>query len=407
MQKGPLVAKQLPEDPMVRDLIGQIKRMQVSRRGLVKGAGVGIAGAGALSLAACATGAPALPGDGSGGEINWGNWTYYLDFDDEKQIFPTLWQFMEETNIWVNYYEDVDDNNTFYGKIKDQLALNQDIGYDTVCLTDWMVGRLINNSQIQKFDRANMPNVQSNMIPSFDNLNVDPGRNFSVPWQGVMAGIAWNKELVPNGIKTVDDLLKPELKGKVGVLSEMRDTMGIIMQSQGVDISGDWGDEQFDAALAWLDDALKSGQIARVKGNSYTQDLQKEDTWAAICWSGDIAILNDESGDRWEFNIPESGGTSSADAFIIPNGTDKNAQVEELVNFYYDPLIAAEVADYVWFATPVEGAQEAMEQVNPEQVNNTLIFPDDTMQSRLHGFRVLTAAEDKKYSEAFQKVLGN
>lgn len=400
------MAKQLPEDPLVQNVIRQLQSMRVSRRGLVQGASIAAVGAGALSLAACSSGS-ALPGDGSAGEINWGNWTYYLDVDESGQIFPTLWEFMETSNIRVNYYEDVDDNNTFYGKIKDQLELNQDIGYDTVCLTDWMCGRLIGNKQVQKFNKANMPNVTANMLPSFDNLTVDAGRNYTIPWQGVMAGIAWNKEFVPNGIKTLDDLLKPELKGKVGVLSEMRDTMGIIMLGQGVDISGDWGDEQFSNALQWLDDALKSGQIARVKGNSYTQDLEKDDTWAAICWSGDIAILNDESGDRWSFDIPESGGTSSADAFFLPNGTDKNAQVEELINFYYQPDIAAQVADYVWFVTPVNGAQEAMESVNPKQVDNPLIFPDQAMQSRLRGFRVLTSAEDKKYSAEFQKVLGN
>lgn len=400
------MAKQLPEDPMVRDLIGRIKSMQMTRRGLVKGVGAGVVGAGALSLAACSTGS-SLPGDGSGGEIIWGNWTYYLDFDDQTQIYPTLWEFMETTNIRVEYYEDIDDNNTFYGKIKDQLELKQDIGYDVITPTDWMIGRLIGDGQVQEFNKANMPNVVANLLPAFDNLNADPGRNFSVPWQGVLAGFVWNKELVPGGIKVLDDLLKPELKGRVGVLSEMRDTMGIIMLGQGVDISGDWGDEQFNNALQWLDDGLKSGQIARVKGNSYTQDLEKDDTWAAIAWGGDVAILNDESGDRWEFNIPESGGTVSSDSFTMPVATEKQAQVEELINFYYDPLIAAQVADYVWFATPVKGAQEAMEQVNPDQVNNTLIFPDEAMQSRLKGFRVLTPAEDKKYSTEFQKVLGN
>ena len=165
------MAKQLPEDPMVRDLIGRIKNMQMTRRGLVKGVGAGAVGAGALSLAACSSGS-SLPGDGSGGEINWGNWTYYLDFDDQAQIYPTLWEFMETTNIRVNYYEDIDDNNTFYGKIKDQLELNQDIGYDTFCPTDWMVGRLIGDQQIQKFDKANMPKVLANMLPSFDNITV-------------------------------------------------------------------------------------------------------------------------------------------------------------------------------------------------------------------------------------------
>ncbi|MBK0418531.1 spermidine/putrescine ABC transporter substrate-binding protein [Leucobacter sp. CSA1] len=404
------MASRMPEDPMVRRLIALMNKARMDRRTLLRGALMGGASAGALALSSCSSGGGGSveQGDGSAGSIVWGNWTYYLDFDEETQTWPSLDAFMAETNIDVQYIEDIDDNNTFYGKIKDQLALDQDTGYDVICPSDWLIGRLVQDGQIQKLDRADMPNTDR-LIPSMVDANTaDPGRQYSMPWQGVMAGMVWNKEAVPNGIRSLDDLMHPDLKGKVGVLSEMRDTMGVIMQGQGVDIAGDWGDAEFDAALAWLDDGLKSGQIAQVKGNSYTQDLEKDDTLAAIAWSGDIAILNSESGDRWSFEIPEAGGTLAADAFVIPNGTseDNVPLVNQLIDYYYEPEVAAQVADYVWFITPVDGAQEAMEQVNPDQVDNPFIFPDDEMQSRLHGFRTLSPQEDKKYSAAFSKILG-
>ena len=50
------------------------------------------------------------------------------------------------------------------------------------------------------------------------------------------AGIAWNKEEFPDGLANVSDLWRPELKGRVEVLDEMRDTIGLIMLEQGVDI---------------------------------------------------------------------------------------------------------------------------------------------------------------------------
>ena len=403
------MVRRMPEDPIVRRIVGMMRQNQMSRRALLRGAAVGAAGAGTLALSACGGGGSSIDqGDGSAGSIVWGNWTYYLDYDEETQTWPSLDAFMAETNISVDYIEDIDDNNTFYGKIKDQLQLGQDTGYDVICPSDWMVGRLVQDGQVQKLDRAAMPNTERLLPSMVDSNTADPGRQYSMPWQGVMAGMVWNTEAVPNGIKTLDDFLAPDLKGKVGVLTEMRDTMGVIMQGLGTDISGDWGDREFDAALQWLDDGIRSGQIAQVKGNSYTQDLEKDDTLAAIAWSGDIAILNSEQGDRWTFEIAEAGGTLAADSFVIPNGTaEENVPlVNELINYYYQPEVAAQVADYVWFITPVEGAREAMEEVNPEQVDNPYIFPDEEMQSRLHGFRTLTPQEDKKYSAAFSKVLG-
>lgn len=405
------MVRPMPEDPMVRGIISMVRNAQLNRRALLRGAAVGAAGAGALALSSCGSGggSAADSGDGSAGSIVWGNWTYYLDYDDSAGTYPSLDQFGAETNIDVEYIEDIDDNNTFFGKIKDQLDQGLHTGYDVITFTDWMNARLIEAEQVQEFDHANIPNL-SRLIPSLvDSLDVDQGRHFAIPWQAPASGWVWNTELVPDGIYELDDFLRPELHGKVGVLSEMRDTMGMIMAAQGVDVAGpDWGDAEFDAALAWLDDALQSGQIANVKGNSYTQDLETEATLAAMAWTGDVVMLNMEQGNRWTLEVPESGGMITADSFTVPNGTgaEEKALVEEMINYYYEPEVAAMVADYVNFVTPVEGAREAMEEINPEQVENTLIFPDDEMNQRLLGFRTLTPQEDQQYTAAFNGVLG-
>ncbi len=395
----------MPEDPIVRDLVSLVRQQQFNRRQLLKGAAVAGAGLGTMALASCSTG-----GSGGGsGSIVWGNWTYYLDFDEATGSYPTLDAFMDEAGFKVDYIEDIDDNNTFYGKIKDQLELNQFTGYDTVCFTDWMNSRIVTAGQVQEFDYANLPNVKANLVEAqWDALDVDPGRKHTIPWQLPASGWVWNTEAVPKGIKTLDDFLRPELKGKVVVLSELRDTMGMILAGLGYDPSGDWGDKEFDEALAWLDDALKSGQIGNVKGNSYTQDLITGDALAAMAWTGDVIMMNAENDNQWTMEVPESGGMIAADSFTVPNGTtaENKAKVEELINYYYDPTVAAQVADYVTYVTPVNGAQAAMEEINPENANNPLIFPDEEMWKHLHQFRTLTAEEDKKYSTEFQNVLG-
>ena len=274
------MASRMPEDPVVRSLVNMVRQQQFNRRQVLRGAAVAGAGAGALGLASCSSGGS---GGGENGSIVWGNWTYYLDFNEETGSWDSLDAFMEETGIDVQYVEDIDDNNTFYGKIKDQLALDQHTGYDVITMTDWMNGRLVQAKQIQEFDYANLPNVKANLVDAqWDALDVDPGRKFTIPWQLPASGWVWNTEAVPNGIKTLDDFMNPELKGKVVVLSEMRDTMGMILAGLGYDPKGAWGDKEWGEALQWLDDGLKSGQIGNVKGNSYTQDLITGNALAAM-----------------------------------------------------------------------------------------------------------------------------
>lgn len=396
----------LPTDPLIRQLVLQARRATMSRRNLLQFGGLGAA---SLALAACSSGGgerPQAAEDRSESDksLIWANWPLYIDEDDEGN-YPTLVRFQEETGIEVEYRVDVDDNNSYYGRVRDQLQLGQDIGADAVCLTEWIVARMIRQGYVQEFDRSNMPNTE-NLLPILNQADFDPDRTFSMPWQGGFAGIGWNKEALPNGIRSVTELFEnPDLMGRVGVLSEMRDTIGLIMLEQGVDISGDFSAEEFTAANEVFREQVERGQIRNVKGNSYIEDLQNEDTLAAICWSGDIAALNLEAGDRWEFAIPEAGGTFWNDSFIIPIGSTKKTNVETLIDYYYRPEVAAEVAAWVNYVTPVEGAQEAARELFPDIAEDTNIFPDEEKLSQVHVFRTLTNEEESEFAEQFQSVL--
>jgi len=372
---------------------------------LLAGAG---AGATALALAACQSGPrpkPTPAADRSDGDptVRWANWAAYIDEDDDGN-YPTLQAFTEATGISVDYQVAVDDNNTYYGKVKDQLALGQDIGSDTVCLTDWMVARWIRFGYTQELDHANMPNL-ANLNPALRDPDFDPGRTYSVPWQGGFGGICWNKEAIPGGITRVSDLWDPSLKGRVGVLSEMRDTMGCIMQDLGTDIAGDWGDDDFTAAIDVFREQVDRGQVRNIKGNAYLEDLKSGDTLAAICWSGDITVINAEAGDKWEFALPVGGGTLWNDNFLVPVGSPRKSNAERLIDFYYQPEIAAEVAAWVNYITPVEGAKEAAMAIDPELAENQLIFPNADTLEQAHVFRGLTAREEQKYQTQFQSIL--
>ena len=377
---------------------------QVTRRGLI--AGTGAVGAAGL-LAACGSSGDGGGGGGDASTVRWGNWPLYLDYDEDTKKYPTLEAFSAESGITAKYFEDYNDNDEFYGKVQAQLKLNEDIGYDVVTPTDWMAARWIRLGYAQKFDTANIPN-RVNILDSLASPSFDPNRESTLTWQGIMGGFGWNTKTNPKGLRTIDDLFAPQNKGKIVVLSEMRDTIGIILLSQGVDLQT-VTEDQFMNAVDFMEGKIADGWIRGVKGNEYAEDLTAGDATAVIGWSGDMFILASENEGKFDFAIPESGGTISGDNFIIPTpvGAEAKANAEKLINYYYDPAVAAEVAAYVNYVCPVKGAQAEMEKIAPELASSSYIFPDDAMSAKLNVFRSLTPAEETTWAEAFQQAQGN
>jgi len=390
------MSKESSLSPEARSIIGAM----VSRRAVLAGAG----GLGAAGLLAACGGSDSADSSNS---VRWGNWPLYLDYDEETKKYPTLEKFTEATGIAANYFEDYNDNDEFYGKVQAQLKLGEDIGYDVVTPTDWMAARWIRLGYTQKFDAANIPN-KSNILASLASPSFDPNREQTLTWQGIMGGFGWNVEKNPKGIRTIDDLFAPQNKGKIVVLSEMRDTIGIILLSQGVNLQT-VTEDQFMNAVDFMAKKIADGWIRGVKGNEYAEDLTSGDATAVIGWSGDMFILKSENEGKFDFALPDSGGTISGDNFVIPStaSAEGKANAEKLINFYYEPAIAAEVAAYVNYVCPVKGAQAEMEKIDPALAASPFIFPDAAMSAKLNVFRSLTPAEETTWSEAFQKAAGN
>ena len=391
------MSKESSLSPEAKSILGAM----VSRRGVLAGAG-GLGAAGLL--AACGGGSDSAD---SANSVRWGNWPLYLDYDEETKKYPTLEKFKEQTGITAEYFEDYNDNDEFFGKVQAQLKLGEDIGYDVVTPTDWMAARWIRLGYTQKFDAANIPN-KSNILDSLASPSFDPNREQSLTWQGIMAGFGWNTAKNPKGIRTLEDLFSPANKGKIVVLSEMRDTVGIILRSQGVNLST-VTEDQFMNAVDFLAKKISDGWIRGVKGNEYAEDLTSGDATAVIGWSGDMFILKSENEGKFDFAIPESGGTISGDNMMIPSTVTAEAKVnaEKLINYYYEPAVAAEVAAYVNYVCPVKGAQAEMEKIDPALAASEFIFPSAKTMANLSVFRSLTPTEETTWTEAFQKAAGN
>lgn len=383
-----------------------IIRAQITRRSLLVGAGA--IGAATL-LASCSSESDsegiASPED-VGGTVRWANWTAYLDQKkvDGKRTYPSLNKFTESTGIEVDYLVDYNDNDEFYGKVQENLKAGNDIGYDIVTPTDWMTARWIRLGYAQELDAANIPN-KSNILDTLANVSFDEGRNYSLTWQSGFGGFGWNKDVVKEDIVSVEQLFSSKYKGRVEVLSEMRDTMGIILQYQGVDISKPFTEDEFMNGIDFLQKMIADGFIRQVKGNDYLEDLANGDAVAVIGWSGDMFSEN-LSGQNYGFAIPESGGTLWSDNMLIASTSANKSNSEKLMNHYYDPAIAAEVAAWVNYICPVKGAREEMEKIDPELANSPFIFPDDSTLSQVSVFRGLSAEEEFNFSAAFQEAIG-
>ncbi len=388
---------------------GAVPTRPLSRRGFLQALGVsGAALAAGPLLSACGTEGTnndaASETSGDPKKLAWSNWPLYLDTSDEDDTeHPTLAAFTEQTGIEVTYTEDINDNDEFFGKISPMLRAGRSTGRDVIVLTDWMASRMIRLGYVEKIDRANIPNSK-NLISSYEEVPFDQGREYSLPWQSGIAGIGYNPVALGREIKEVDDLFQPDLKGRLTMLTEMRDTMGLLLLSLGKSPE-DHTMADYKAAIAKLQKVVDDGYVRAFTGNEYAADLASGNILAAIGWSGDVLQLQADDPDM-QLVVPAEGGMLWSDNLMVPKGAGNKAGAEKLMDFYYDPKIAAEVAAYVNYVTPVQGAQEAMQEIDPELAANELIFPTAETLATLHSFKALDEGEEKEYQDMFQKVIG-
>jgi len=339
-------------------------------------------------------------------KVNWANWTYYIDVDPNDQTkHPTLEKFKAKYGTTVDYQEVVDDNESFFGTIKPALDAGQDTGWDVVTLTDWMAQKLVRLGWVEQFNTANMPNLVANLKDSYRNLAWDPNNDHHAPWQSGMTGLGFN-EKVTGPVTSMAQYFTadPKWKGKTDGLTEMRDALGLTMLLNGDDPTQPTRDA-CDRAVAKLEKAKSDGIIRDFKGNAYAEDLKSGDAVLAMAWSGDmVQALVDKP--TLKFAVPTEGGMLWTDNQLIPKGAAHKGTAELLIDFFYDPEIAAEVEDYVNYICPVKGADVAMAKLDPEVAKNPLIFPPQDVQDKLHIFGPLEEADETYFNQQFAKVLG-
>jgi spermidine/putrescine transport system substrate-binding protein len=387
--------------------VSGVRNTGLSRRGFLRGIGAtGAAAAGASLLAACGSdsgGDGGSTGGSDGQNLNVANWPLYIDQIKRDNQAPgtTMADFMDETGITVNYTEPINDNEEYFAKIRPVLAAGKDVGVDIFILTDWMASKLINLDWVQKIDKSNIQNFD-NLTSTLKSPTFDPTRDYTLPWQSGVTGIAYDKTLT-DPITTVNDLLtNPDLNGSITLLKEMRDTMGLILLDQGSD-PADFTADEWSSAIDTLQAANDSGQIRQFTGNNYAQLLAKGDIKACFAWSGDVIQLQFDNPNI-EFVIPDAGGMLWSDNMMIPNNAQNKANAEAWMNYYYEPKVAAKLEAWVNYICPVDGAQQEMMKIDKSLANNPLIFPSQDDYAQLSIFRALSDEEETQFASEFQNI---
>ena len=390
----------------------RLTRDQLLRRGAAGASILTIPGL----LAACGgSGSKTTPGTSTGKQqlaktLRFSNWTLYMDTNQKNHTFPSLDEFEKKFGVHVDYKEDINDNSTFGAKIEPALSRGQSIDRDIIVMTDnskWP-SLLVEKGWVEKLDKSAIPNIK-NLVKVQRHPAWDPNRDYSLPWQSGIVGIAYNDTLT-DPVLTIDDLLgNPKLKGKITVLNEMADCMCSVMLSNGDDPTH-VTDATFNRALDRLQKAKDSGQIRQFTGNDYAPPLARGDLAAAMSWSGDIPQLGPQQQTHLHWNIAKDGGNIWTDNMLIPNGGDAYT-ASVYMNYVYDPKVQGPMVGGnpkknitgIYYITPVIGAKEAALKTNPAVANNPLIFPTQQMLDNVYLFDP-KALTNQKYEEAWNNL---
>jgi len=340
--------------------------------------------------------------------LHFSNWTLYIDTNKKNHTFPSLIAFQKKTGVHVNYVEDINDNASFYHKIQPLLARGESTGRDIVVLTDndRYLGLMLEKGYAEKLDKSAIPNMK-NLIDVQKHPSFDPHRDYTLPWQSGMTGIAYNDTLT-DPVLSVDELLEnPKLKGKITVLNDIGDAMTLVMLSNGDD-PAHVTDKTWNAAFARVQKAANNGQIRRFTGNDYAPDLAAGDLSAAMSWSGDIAQIGNA---HIHWNAPKDGGAIWTDNMLIPKGGDVYT-ASVYMNYVYDPKVQGlmEAGDPkrnitgIYYIPPVKGAGVWAKKFNPPIASNPLIFPPTETLDSMHIFDN-AALNNEKYQTQWNNLI--
>jgi len=298
------------------------------------------------------------------GQLTISNWPLYID----KQTIP---QFQDQSGVSVKYIEDINSYDEFFGKMQPVLANGKSGGRSLMVASDWLAKKEYDLGYIQKLDKAALAPALSHLSP-VASKGTDADHNYSIPWQGGMTGLIVNEKLAPD-VTSVNDIFDPKYKGKVEMVTELREVVPLVMKGEGIDPATaseqDWLD-----TIDKIKQAGESGQIRRFTGNDYARDLASGDADFVIGWAADAFQLQTDNPDlRWV--MPAQGCILWWDNWVVPVGAPNPTAAYAFINYTYQPAHQAQISAWTASVTPVTGVKEVLQKSDPTLARSNLIFP--------------------------------
>jgi spermidine/putrescine transport system substrate-binding protein len=358
-----------------------------------------LAACGSSSTTSSSSSSSAPPDDGSPatGHLRISNWPLYM-----ADGFVAAFQ--GSSKLTVDYKEDFNDNEEWFAKNKEPLSRKQDIGADLVVPTQFMALRLKQLGWLNEISDTRVPN-KKNLRPDLLNDKSDPGRKYTAPYMTGMVGLAYNKAATGRAITKIDDLWDPKFKGKVSLLSDTQDGLGMILTSQGGDVASPTMDG-IQKAVDLVKEQKDKGQIRRFTGNDYADDLAAGNIVVAQAYSGDIVQLQADNPDL-QFVIPESGGDWFIDTQTIPYTTQNQHAAEAWINYVYDKPNYAKLIAFTQYVPVLADMADELNKINPKLSANPLINPPQNFVDKLHTWAALTDEQTQQFNTAYAAVTGS
>ncbi len=309
--------------------------------------------------------------------------------------------FQKATGLTVDYKEDYNDDEEWFAKNKEPLSRRQDIGCDLVIPSETIAARLNRLGWLNEIRESRWPN-KKNLQPQLLDASIDPGRKVTAPYMSGMVGLAYNRAVTGRDITKIDDLWDPALRGKVTLLSDTQDALGMIMLAQGATPVNPTS-ETVGRAVDLVREQKDKGQIRRFTGNDYAEDLAAGNVAVAQAYSGDVVQLQADNPDL-KFVIPEAGGTMTLQSMVIPYTAENQKAAEEWINYVYDRDNYAKLVAYTRYIPVLSDMTDALNKIDPGAASNPLINPPQSTLDKVKQWPPLTDEQVKEYTTAYAEV---
>ncbi len=283
-----------------------------------------------------------------------------------------------------------DSNEALYARIKAGAT-----GYDLLTPSSYMVGVLHAQGMLQPLDASRIPN-RKNVDPEYLRISLDPEMHHSVPYMLVKTGLAYRKSRVKDAVASWAMLDREDLKGRITLLDDMRETIGAGLKSLGYSLNTT-DEKQLaqarDVVIRWKRNA------AKLENEQYKSGIASGEFLLVHGYSGDILQVQAENDDV-AFVIPREGTSIACDELVIPRTAKEVALAHAFINFLHDPDVAAENTVFLSYLCPNRASYE---KLGPEIRGNPAIFLDAAVGDRSEAVRDL-GADNAKYVRVWDEI---